>query len=48
MSVASKFEISINHKQISAFEMDADETEKIREYDAQLEKINLTLGTDED
>jgi hypothetical protein len=48
MSVASKFEISINHKQISAFEMDADETEKIREYDEQLEKINLSLGTDED
>lgn len=47
MSVASKFNININHKQISAFEMDADDAEKIRKYDEELEKLTLSYG-DED
>jgi hypothetical protein len=39
MSVASKFGININHKQLSAFQMDGDEVEKLRAYDEQLSKI---------
>mgnify|MGYP004023530895 FL=1 len=39
MSVASKFGININHKQLSAFQMDGDEVEKLREYDEALSKI---------
>lgn len=39
MSVTAKFGININHKQLSAFQMDGDEVDKLRAYDEQLSKI---------
>ena len=40
MSVANKFGIKINHKQISAFQMDGDDVSKLRAYEEALSKIS--------
>lgn len=39
MCVASKFNIKINHKSLSAFDLDDIDIEKIRKYDIELEKL---------
>jgi len=40
MSVANKFGIKINHKSMSAFQMDGDDVEKLRAYEEALNKIS--------
>jgi len=40
MSVANKFGIKINHKQLSAFQMDGDDVSKLRAYEEALSKIS--------
>ena len=40
MSVAHKFGIKINHKALSAFQMDGDDVAKLRAYEKALSKIS--------
>ena len=40
MSVSNKFGIKINHKQLSAFQMDSDDIGKLRAYEEALSKIS--------
>ena len=39
MCVAAESVININHKQLSAFQMDGDELDKLRAYDEALSKL---------
>lgn len=39
MSVATRFNIKINYKHLSAFDVDEDETAKLQQYESQMQKI---------